>query len=51
MSMMQGKFMSILNIIQGTVEPTQVHKALQRIKERNVVNFIDWSPVNLQVCA
>ena len=25
--------------------------ALQRIKERNIVNFIDWSPVNLQVCA
>jgi tubulin gamma len=41
--------MSILNIIEGTVEPTQVHKALQRIKERNIVNFIDWSPVNLQV--
>jgi tubulin gamma len=48
---LQGKFMSILNIIEGTVEPTQVHKALQRIKERNIVNFIDWSPVNLQVCA
>lgn len=46
---LQGKFMSILNIIEGTVEPTQVHKALQRIKERNIVNFIDWSPVNLQV--
>lgn len=41
--------MSLLNIIQGDVEPTQVHKALQRIKERKMVNFIDWCPVNLQV--
>lgn len=46
---LQGKFMSLLNIIQGDVEPTQVHKALQRIKERKMVNFIDWCPVNLQV--
>lgn len=47
---LQGKFISVLNIVQGDVEPTQVHKALQRIKERKLVNFIDWSPVNLQVC-
>jgi len=46
---LQGKFISVLNIVQGDVEPTQVHKALQRIKERKLVNFIDWSPVNLQV--
>jgi hypothetical protein len=47
---LKGKFISVLNIVQGDVEPTQVHKALQRIKERKLVNFIDWSPVNLQVC-
>lgn len=41
--------MSILNIIQGEVEPTQVQKALQRIKERKLVQFVDWCPVNFQV--
>lgn len=47
----QGKFLSILNIIQGEIEPTQVRKALQRIKERKLVEFVDWCPVNFQVTA
>jgi len=41
--------MSILNIIQGDVDPTQVHKALQRIRERRLVNFIPWGPAGIQV--
>jgi tubulin gamma len=28
----KGCYISILNIIQGDVDPTQVHKALQRIR-------------------
>jgi len=47
--MLQGKFISILNIIQGDVEPTQVHKSLQRIRERKLANFIEWAPANMQV--
>lgn len=35
-----GVYMSILNIIQGDVDPTQVHKSLQRIRERKLANFI-----------
>ena len=28
----QGKYMSILNIIQGDVDATQIHKSLQRTR-------------------
>jgi tubulin gamma len=31
------------------VDPTQVHKALQRIRERRLVNFIPWGPASIQV--
>lgn len=45
----KGCYISILNIIQGEVDPTQVHKALQRIRERKLVNFITWGPASIQV--
>lgn len=38
-----------MNIIQGEVDPTQVHKALQRIRERKLVDFIPWGPASIQV--
>jgi tubulin gamma len=44
-----GLYISILNIIQGDVDPTQVHKALQRIRERKLANFIPWGPSSIQV--
>jgi len=44
-----AKYISILNIIQGEVDPTQVHKSLQRIRERKMTNFIDWGPASIQV--
>jgi tubulin gamma len=45
-----GCYISILNIIQGNdVDPTQIHKALQRIRERNALNFIPWGPASVQV--
>ena len=28
----KGYYISILNIIQGDVDPTQIHKSLQRIR-------------------
>jgi len=43
------KYISILNIIQGEVDPGQVHKSLQRIRERKLANFISWSPASIQV--
>nr|ANM86118.1 tubulin gamma-2 chain [Stygiella incarcerata] len=45
----RGCYMSILNIIQGEVDPTQVHKSLQRIRERKLANFIPWGPASIQV--
>ncbi|KAD3069080.1 hypothetical protein E3N88_36960 [Mikania micrantha] len=46
----QAKYISILNIIQGEVDPTQVHDSLQRIRERKLVNFIEWGPASIQAC-
>ena len=45
----KGSYISILNIIQGDVDPTQVHKSLQRIRERKLANFIPWGPASIQV--
>ncbi|XP_075846792.1 tubulin gamma-1 chain-like [Microtus pennsylvanicus] len=42
-------FITILNIIHGEVDPTQVHKSLQRIRERKLANFIPWGPASIQV--
>lgn len=48
---MKGRYISILNIIQGDVDPTQVHKSLQRIRERKQASFIPWGPASIQVRA
>eukprot|EP00049_Salpingoeca_infusionum_P003102 m.63516 g.63516 ORF g.63516 m.63516 type:complete len:466 (+) comp11953_c0_seq1:86-1483(+) len=42
-------YISLLNIIQGDVDPTQVHKSLQRIRERDMARFIPWGPASIQV--
>ena len=43
-------YISILNIIQGNgIEPSQVHRALQRMRERRTVRFIPWGPASIQV--
>jgi len=39
----------LLNIIQGNVDPTQVHKSLQRVRERKLASFIPWGPASIQV--
>lgn len=45
----QHCYISILNIIQGEVDPTQVHKSLQRIRERKLAQFVPWGPAGIQV--
>ena len=45
----RGCYISILDIIQGDVDPTQVHKSLQRIRERQLCSFIPWGPASIQV--
>lgn len=42
-------YISILNIIQGDVDPTQVHKSLQRIREKKLAQFVSWGPAGIQV--
>lgn len=45
----KSKYISILNIIQGDVDPTQLHQSLMRIRERKLANFIEWGPASIQV--
>jgi tubulin gamma len=42
-------YMSILNIIAGEADPTDVHKSLLRIRERKLATFIPWGPASIQV--
>ncbi|CAN6645324.1 tubulin gamma chain [Trichomonascus vanleenenianus] len=42
-------YISILNIIQGDVDPTDIHKSLLRIRERNLASFIPTAPTSLQI--
>jgi tubulin gamma len=42
-------YISLLNIIQGEADPTEVHKSLLRIRERHLANFIPWGPASVQV--
>lgn len=42
-------YLSILNIIQGEVDPTDIHKSLLRIRERNLANFMPSAPTSLQI--
>jgi len=40
---------TLLSLSQGEVDPTQVHKSLQRIRERKLAQFIPWGPASIQV--
>lgn len=42
-------YISILNIIQGEADPTQVQKSLVRIREKHLCQFIPWGPASIQV--
>jgi len=47
-----GCYISSLNIIQGlNVDPVSVHRAIQRIRERELMQFIPWGPASIQVAA
>lgn len=42
-------YIAILNIIQGDVDPSEVHKSLLRVRERRLAAFIPWGPASIQV--
>ena len=44
-----GKYMNILDIIQGEVDASELHKSLQRVRERKPAHFIEWGPASIQV--
>lgn len=48
-----GCYISCLNIIQNgdsaPIEPAQIHKAMERIRERKMIQFIEWGPAAIQV--
>ncbi|CUG77485.1 gamma tubulin, putative [Bodo saltans] len=46
--MKTGCYISLLNLIQGDVDPGQVHRSLERIRERSPT-FIPWGPASIQV--
>ena len=42
--------MSLLSpSLQGEVDPSQVHKALESIREKKMARFIPWGPASIQV--
>lgn len=42
-------YISSVNIIQGEVDPSEVHKSLLRIRERSIAQFIPWGPAGIHV--
>ena len=42
-------YMSAVSIIQGGVDPRDVHKSLRRIRERLQVAVVPWGPASIQV--
>lgn len=45
-----GCYISLMNIVSGdNIDATDIHKALQRIRERNALSFIPWGPASIQV--
>ena len=44
-----GCYLALLNVIQGEVDPGEVHKSLQRIRERQQIKMMGWGPSGIQV--
>ena len=45
----RGVYLSALHIIQGEIDPSEVHSSLQRIHEQDLAHFIPWGPNSIQV--
>ncbi len=44
-----GSYLALLALIQGDVDQKEIHKALQRIQDRNLASFVPWGPASIQV--
>ena len=47
--MSKGVYMSILNILQGDIDPSEIHSALRQIHENQKLRFIPWGPASIQL--
>jgi tubulin gamma len=45
----RGMFISILNIIQGDIDPSEIQNALGQIRENRALRFIPWGPASVQL--
>ncbi|KAH0793199.1 tubulin gamma chain [Histomonas meleagridis] len=45
----KGMYISILNIIQGEVDPSEIHSALRQIRENKALRFIPWGPASFTI--
>ena len=45
----KGLYISALNIIEGDVDPLDLHKSLQTINDKRLASFVPWSPQSIQV--
>ncbi|CAI5978257.1 unnamed protein product [Closterium sp. NIES-65] len=39
-----------MSMVQGEVDPGEVNKSMQRIREKQAASFIEWGPANIQNC-
>ena len=44
-----GKYMSCCLLYRGDVTPTDVNSAIQNIKTKRSIMFVDWSPTGFKV--
>ncbi|KAJ7186702.1 gamma tubulin [Mycena filopes] len=42
-------YISNLCIVQGDIDPNEIHQARLRIREREMASFIPWGPASLQI--
>ena len=47
--MTKGMYVSILNILQGEIDPSEIHTALRQVRENKKLRFIPWGPASLQL--
>lgn len=45
----KGLYVSALNIIEGDVDPMDLHKSLQTINDKQLAKFVPWGPRSIQV--
>merc|ERR1711925_46468 len=45
----KGVYVSALNIIEGDVDPSDLHKSLQTINDQKLARFVPWGSRSIQV--